>query len=309
MNPPLTLALGSDENYLDGLVGTLSGVARSTSADPIHAVILDCGILDSSWTLLEQTLRTAFPHLSLRRLPIRSEQLQAFNLTQASLRLNNSAYARILLPELLPDCDRILYLDCDLLVDADLRPLFNTPLEGMLVGAVPECHSALLGKSIPRHLLTDAEAARITFNSGVLLLDLAGLREADIIGRIRVLPAEFYSIHMDQAVLNYVLHDRWKRLPLRWNRQCFVTENFSIYRDQPGSVWHFIGKMKPWHFQPSAMRGLMADFHRNLVFTGWTPRLAGKWRPLSPAWRDAVKAARAFVLRLARALRPAPASS
>jgi len=305
MIQPFTIALSSDDAYLDGLVGTLCGVARSTSDAPVHAVILDCGILDANWARMEQSLRLTFPRLTLRRLRIPAERLREFNPTGAVLRLNNSAYARLLLPELLPDCDRILYLDCDLLVDADLRPLFYAPLDGMLVGAVPETHTPTLGKTVPVHLLTPEEALRPTFNSGVLLLDLAGLRDSDIVDQIRALPVDFYAFFVDQGALNYVLRGRWKKLPARWNRQHFVTENFSLYRDHPGSVWHFIGKIKPWHFEPASMRGLIADFHRNLVCTSWIPRLSGRIRPLSPAWRDFIKATRACVLRLARGLRPA----
>jgi len=308
MTQPLTLALTSDETYLDGVIGTLSGVLRNASPAPVHAVILDCGIRDSSWALLEHTLRSTFPLLSLRRIPVSPEQLHAFNPTGAALRLNNSSYARLLLPELLPDTTRILYLDCDLLVSADLNPLFTTPLHGKLIGAVPETHTPRLDQSIPGHLLTPEETTLPTFNAGVLLLDLAGLRNSAVIDRIRALPPAFHSIHMDQAVLNYVVRGNWEKLPGRWNRQRFITENFSVYRDHPGSVWHFIGRMKPWHFAPSFMRGLVADFHRDLVSTSWIPRTRGTLRPLSPAWRDLLKATRACVLRLARGLRPSSAS-
>lgn len=103
-------------------------------------------------------------------------------------------------------------------------------------------------------------------------------------------------------MLNYVLMRQWKELPLRWNRQRFVTENFSIYRDHPTSVWHFIGKMKPWHYAPGKGRGIVEDFQRNLRTIGWRSRFRGDWHPRSAASRDSLKAARAFALRSLRTL-------
>lgn len=49
-----------------------------------------------------------------------------------------SAFYRIFLPELLPNLDRILYLDADTLVINDLNPLWQTDLQGAFIGCVPD---------------------------------------------------------------------------------------------------------------------------------------------------------------------------
>lgn len=293
----LPIAVAADENYLDGLAGTLGGVLRSASGARIHTVVLDCGIQDSTWATFQQVLQSRFTNLDLVRLPVDPTWLQPFSPETRVRNLNNSTYARLLLPELLPHLDRILYLDCDLLVDADLRLLFDTPLEGALVGATPEAHLPSLGQNVSANLLSPADASLPAFNSGVLLMDLAALRGANLVGPVTDLIPRMQSRLQSQAVMNYLLRGRWKPIPVRWNRQHFITENFSLYRDHPGSLWHFIGKMKPWHFDPRFMRGLIADFHRDIVSTGWIPRHRGDSRPLSSAWRDSLKAARAFSLR------------
>jgi lipopolysaccharide biosynthesis glycosyltransferase len=69
---------------------------------------------------------------------------------------------RVLLPELLPVLDRVLYLDCDLIVTDSLDPLLDVDISGHLVAAVtnppftPEWssrHSAALGTAGQRFLL------------------------------------------------------------------------------------------------------------------------------------------------------------
>ena len=49
-----------------------------------------------------------------------------------------SAYYRLVLPMLLPHLPRVIYLDCDLVVEANLRELWDTDLGSNPVGAVAE---------------------------------------------------------------------------------------------------------------------------------------------------------------------------
>ena len=79
-----------------------------------------------------------------------------------------SIMSRLFMGEMLPDCvKRVLYLDCDTVVLASLKKLWQTDLKGRLFGAVmePTIYPAVkasigLGKEDPY------------FNSGVLLIDL-----------------------------------------------------------------------------------------------------------------------------------------
>jgi lipopolysaccharide biosynthesis glycosyltransferase len=303
MKSVLQVALGSDENYLDGLVGTLNGVARRASADEVLAVVLDCGIAEESWREMEGVLRGRHPRLVLRRERTGAERLAVFNRARHEHRLNDTSYARLLLPELLPDLERVVYLDCDMLVDADLTPLMERDLGGAPWGAVAEQHIPKLGQNVEVERLSAEEAGWRAFNTGLLVLDLGAMRREGFLEQVLKLGEMGRWAYQDQALLNYIGRGRWHGLPARWNRQLFVTENFSIYRDRPESVWHFIGKMKPWHFVIGEARGLMADFQAEWAECGWVPRAKGRWRPKSPAWRDGVKATRAAALRAARSVR------
>jgi lipopolysaccharide biosynthesis glycosyltransferase len=82
---------------------------------------------------------------------------------------------RVLLPDLLPELERVLYLDCDLVVKNTIRPLWEADLAGNSVAAVttvfpaPEWgqkHCQALGLSSPA----------LYFGTGVMLMDLERLR-------------------------------------------------------------------------------------------------------------------------------------
>ena len=49
--------------------------------------------------------------------------------------LSIETYYRLIIPEIMPDYHKILYLDCDMVVDCDVADLYEENLNGMIVGA------------------------------------------------------------------------------------------------------------------------------------------------------------------------------
>lgn len=173
---------------------------------------------------------------------------------------------RIMLPELLPDLDRVLYVDVDTLVMQDLRPLWSMDLASALLGAVA-------APKDPTHL---EAAARIElgpdrdyFNSGVLLMNLRQMRSEDTAGTIFAIGREQArqwsgSMHFrlpDQDALNLACADRWLPLHPKWNclGTFFMSPDFDGARGRlpfaeavasPGIV-HFEGPAiaKPWNYR------------------------------------------------------------
>src|SRR5436309_3130665 len=79
---------------------------------------------------------------------------------------------RIFAPNLLPDLDRVLFLDLDIIVLSPLRGLWDTELGDHYLGAVTNVLSPIDGK----RLVKAGFDPRTYFNAGVMLLDLARMR-------------------------------------------------------------------------------------------------------------------------------------
>jgi UDP-glucose/galactose:(glucosyl)LPS alpha-1,2-glucosyl/galactosyltransferase len=198
-----------------------------------------------------------------------------------------ATWYRISLDELLPDADRILYLDLDLLVRDSLLPLWGTPLGSNLVGAVTNVPPE--GEYAYNH--RPELGGDPYFNAGVLLLDLAGIRREQLGARMRAFSRQNADRlrWRDQDTLNEVLHDR--RLPLhpRWNCMnaivnfdyatgYFDPRELEEARRRP-AIRHFEGPLwnKPWHLlcDPETRRPYLE--HRRQTpwprvrFTGCTP--------------------------------------
>lgn len=167
-----------------------------------------------------------------------------------------ATWYRISLDALLPNADRVLYLDVDLLVRRSLLPLWGTPLKGNVVGAVTNVPPPIYRAYTERPEMGGDRY----FNAGVLLLDLAAMRREGLGDELREHARRHASrlIWRDQDVLNEVLHGR--RLPLRpiWNcmnatyfgsaTEYFDEEALAEARENP-VIRHFEGpdECKPWH--------------------------------------------------------------
>lgn len=101
--------------------------------------------------------------------------------------LNQNAYYRLSLGELLPHLNRIIYLDCDLIVYKDLTNLFNLNFNGYL----------MLSRKTPVKI-----AKLYQINSGVLLLNLKKMREINLEKSVlNIIYSGFKSIVFDQGLL------------------------------------------------------------------------------------------------------------
>lgn len=193
-------------------------------------------------------------------------------------------YLRFLLPELLPHVDKILYIDVDVVVDRSLEPLFDTPLEGCAIAAVPDLPMLVGSRTWPtffipagdRRLRFHAYVEEVLglscpigstnyFNCGVMIFDLARWRAEDVAGRaIRFLTENPHVYYMDQDALNVLMGGRYVRLDARWNafaNCCFPAYvNVLVRATAAGRAWevvratwrreawimHYAGANKPW---------------------------------------------------------------
>ena len=88
------------------------------------------------------------------------------------------AWFRIKLPDMCPDLDRILYLDCDTLILGDLSELFSTNLDGKYLAGVKDVWG--VDKYCKRLNMTSG----VYVNSGMLLLNADFCRKEGFFDKI-----------------------------------------------------------------------------------------------------------------------------
>lgn len=172
-------------------------------------------------------------------------------------RISRVMWYRLLLPDLLGERERVVYLDCDTLAIDDLTPLWKLDMGGCCVAAVTNLLPADLRHRPAQLGLTEAGY----FNSGVLLIDLDGWRASGCATEIARLAREHPErlVFPDQDALNIVLAHSRLALHPRWNCQNSImyypwaadvlgAEAVAHARAHPAIV-HFEGPAyaKPWH--------------------------------------------------------------
>ena len=126
-----------------------------------------------------------------------------------------SQYARLFISSVLPDnLNRILYLDCDIILNQSLEELWNIDMQGKTLAALKDAFSSWYRMNI------DLKPKDIMFNSGVMLIDARLYKERGLEGTIlwamRRIPSGSFA--PDQDVLN-ALYDavgvRFYKTPVR----------------------------------------------------------------------------------------------
>lgn len=167
-------------------------------------------------------------------------------------RIPVAAYFRLLIPELVNEtAERALYLDCDLVVTADIGALWNARLDGAVLAAVRDP-----GADRTNRTSLGLSASHFYFNSGVLLIDLAAWRREKItesaLDFLTRFPGRAVRNH-DQDVLNACLDGRVVYLSPHWNFMPYLrgTREHAEYAaiesgETSPHIVHFAGKSKPW---------------------------------------------------------------
>lgn len=256
MPDPIQIAFGCDEAFAPHAGVVIRSILHNSSPED-HIVF---NVVTTA--LSDETRGRLLKVAESNRSCLRIHALDASNLTDLpACHLTPNAYLRIFLPQLLPDLKRVIYLDCDLLPVASLRSLWETQLRpGSLAAACEDIYSiyAKLGNNDLREFFdslgfTEGESY---FNSGVILMDLAGWRTQSITAKACSWGTANQNLirHADQDILNVILEGRVHYLPLRWNLSIHMIDRASRATDctshekeasDDPAIIHFVGGNKP----------------------------------------------------------------
>ena len=163
-------------------------------------------------------------------------------------RFTIGAMFRCSLPKLLPDLNRIIYLDADLFVNRDIKELWDVDVrEYCLAGVVDEGVNI---HNYPRILNKYPEIKKESyFNSGVLYMNLKKLRE---FGGLKKLVLDFLIENPeaglpDQDALNVLFHDKVLYLDDSWNQFVFIHRKDNVEKDNveklDKAIFHYAGTL------------------------------------------------------------------
>lgn len=250
------IVLASDDRFRIGLLATVRSITQHLSESyQLDVNILDCG-LSNPTEVAEILRRNAAVRIVVRVRPVARERLEKFGLNRP--RLSKAAFARLLAPSLLPDLNRVLYLDSDLLVTRNIAELWDLDLGGRPIGAVPDPYFVFLGSDVSNCRELGVSPYHRYFGSGVLLVDLRQWREEGVENTLMALgePGRLVRKFNDQSILNFFFAGRVRFLPKRWNQLRFHWNNSAAFSPWRRGIVHVGGSPKPWHFPAEGAVGV-----------------------------------------------------
>lgn len=204
------------------------------SADP--DTFYDIFVIHSDKYDLQSTEVATIPlHFSNCRLtfrPISGEFVGGYEIRG----IPETCYYRMLSPELIPEYDKILYSDVDVIFREDLAKYYDVELGDNCFGAVDKC-SAL--RPEVRKYASDVlgiDPSNGFFNSGNLLINLKQIREEGLCSKFRELGKNNYR-QQDMDIINIACNGRFYSFPLAFCLAVDIYRMIVMHRNEMLSVY------------------------------------------------------------------------
>lgn len=275
----MNIVLASDNNFVQHCCVTMTSILQHNK-DVVFYLFTE-GLSDDNVNLLTRHVERLGGVLNICIMD--SSIVSRFPMPkQSATHITVATYYRLFAELALPkNVDRLIYLDCDIVVRSDLSELYDTNLDGYAIAAVYQQNEWGIANKTFERLEIPIENGY--FNAGVLLINLDYWRKNNVTNRLLDFIRDNYDkirAH-DQDTLNAVLYKETKALDYKWNYLPIFLDTSNVtfpskvdysVKEDPVVV-HFVNRPKPWEYYSD--HPYTSEYYQNLdltPFKGWRPR-------------------------------------
>ena len=184
---------------------------------------------------------------------ITQEMLAKFANCGIPSHMTTTTFLKLLIPELLPAYDKILYVDSDIMVRKDITPLINEDISNYYFGMVEDVANTYHAKRLWKERASDY------YNAGVIIFNSKLLRTVFYLEKIEKKLNENTKKYVlaDQDLINDVFRGKIKTLSPTWNFHHSFHDKFVFYVpndadeykriENDPAIIHYVGKEKVWY--------------------------------------------------------------
>ena len=233
----------TDDNYIPFLDVALASMIENASKEyKYRIVILNTGLDPQNIAKIKQRESAGF---KIDFVDITEELGHIMTRFKNVYHFSIVTYYRLFIASMFPNCDKIVYLDCDLVVLGDISELYHTDLGDAVFAAAPEQfvrNTHEFRVYAEKALGVDPDGY---VNAGVLVLSLEQFRRNEIEKKFVELLTEydFDLLDPDQAYLNYLCDGKICVLPNGWNK-----EPMPLPCEGKKNIVHYALYKKPWQY-------------------------------------------------------------
>jgi lipopolysaccharide biosynthesis glycosyltransferase len=254
----------SNENYAQHLAVAIASILKNARMeDDFLFWIVDDNISENSKEKIESL--KYIKDFKIEYIKINADEFKNFPRRKDGLALNS--YFLIKVPNLLKQANKILFLDCDIIVRKSLNELFDIDIDDYYILAAEDINNISFKKE--RNISDEY----FYFNSGVFVLNCKKWRDDNIEHECFRYVDENGNkfVFQDQEILNGVLYKKAKKLDISWNFQyvnnyvgSFDNELYKKVKENP-SIIHYITSNKPW--KKDSFNCLLFEYWKYLKLT------------------------------------------
>lgn len=257
----IAICLSSDNNYTQHLGAVIASVLKNKNENEyINFYIIDGGISEQNKEKLNSFKNNFSCEIEYVKPDL--EKLKNCSTFRGDY-ITIATYYRLLIPELVNKEDRIIYLDCDIIVRHSLNDLYNKNFNNNLVlGVIDVTHNSHSKRlNIEKYI-----------NAGVLLMNIKQMREEKTTDKIFTWiesNKDKIKCH-DQDIINAVLNDRIGYIEDIYNAQVRRKNLCNFDKIKDPVILHFISPKKPWTlWKPLNSTSWANEYFTSLENTPW----------------------------------------
>ena len=270
----VAIAVAANDYFIPYCATFLKSMAEHSNSDKNYDILLLSQDVSDINVKNVKKMLSAWKNISLRVLdPSVLIDQYTFHIEG---HFSKETYYRLVLPELLPNYDKVLYLDSDMIAMDDVAKIYDENIDGYLLAACHDADTAGLyngyrkdKKEYTDKILKLKEPYQY-FQAGVLLLNLEEFRKRYTTKQILDFAVSEKWQLLDQDILNKLCEGAVKYIDMSWNVMVdfagirinqiialaprWLNEMYQEARKNP-KIIHYAGPQKPW-FEPEMDFGI-----------------------------------------------------
>lgn len=264
-NTAVPIVFAANNDFIPVFSVCFRSLLNHVNKKDLYDVVLVHTAVDQSYCDILKKMCESFPNVSLRFYNAKNI-IEQYGLS-AGGHITAETYYRFLIQDILPDYNKVLYLDCDTILCADPAELYKLDLQGKLLAAARD--PEFLGRINGANYATIEYCKKFFpmkdpyqyFQAGVLILNTQIMRKIYSTKQWLMFAQQPFKYH-DQDVLNLYCEGQVLYLDMAWNllTDCDHTRISNIINYAPSEIKeeyyharkspkiiHYAGFMKPWN--------------------------------------------------------------
>lgn len=239
----IPIFFATDDNYIPYLDVALRSLISNASKKYNYVInILNTGIKEEYQSIIKtlenDNFKIIFRDISDKVEFIKGKLKNVYHFSIVT-------WYRLFIQSLFPEYDKVLYLDCDIIILEDVSKLYNIHLGNNLLGAA-RCHIVSDNDVFGEYAEKFCGVPRQNYlQAGVLIMNLKEFRKRDVENKFAYLinKYNFDVIDPDQGYLNAMCNGSVKIIPNGWNKEAIPAP-----LEGKLNIVHYALYKKPWQY-------------------------------------------------------------